>query len=68
MEKAKQPPDADSGKLEHQSIPLKSIEMQNMAAVPGNGVTVTGGIHSPVLQETSHILGRSQACNKIFHY
>lgn len=49
MENAKQPPDADSGRLEHKSIPLKSTEMQNNTAVPGNGVTVTGGIHSPVL-------------------
>lgn len=48
IENAKQPPDADSGRLEHKSIPLKSIEMQNTTSVPGN-VTVTGGIHSPVL-------------------
>lgn len=49
MENAKQPPDADSGRLELKSIPLKSIEMQNTEAVPGNGVTVTGAIRSPVL-------------------
>lgn len=46
----------------------KSIKMQNITAIPGNGTTAMDGIPSSRLRETSHSLGRSQGNRKILGY